>query len=105
MKCEIYKFDLVNRFPDYTFTQNECCDCLEYVVTDDTTDDAVVETVTRYGEESVVCAIRKILVGGDEILPLLTTTQRDTLSSVDEGTQIFNITTSTINVYYDGVWV
>jgi hypothetical protein len=104
MKCDIYKFDLANRFPDYTFTETSDGDAITYEITNNVAAGATVETITRYGETNVVCAIREMLVGGDEILPLLTTTQRDTLSSVVEGTEIFNITTEAKEVYYNGSW-
>ena len=102
MQKEICEFDLANRFPAYTFGESLVGSKTEFEVKDDK--DAVVLTLSSGDDTEALCNVRCNLVGSDGVLPLLTTTQRDTLEGVQEGTQIGNITTNSAEAYLNGAW-
>lgn len=97
----IYSDDLGNRFPTYTFTES-VNGSLHTVDADN--GGPILFSATAQSLDEAYTQLRQTMVGGAEILPLLTTTQRDTFTP-DTGTPIFNETTTSVE-RYDGVgWV
>ena len=101
MDENICKYDLVNRFPSYTFTESKIGNQTKYEAKNG---NDIIISMTENSSMNAACFVRYNLVGHEDILPLLTTAQRDTLSEVCEGTQICNITTNVLNTYINGSW-
>lgn len=98
-----WKFDLTNRFSPTTLTDAVVGD--GYVAT------AVISSVTtksawRMSQWDAYLDLRQILLNGEERpLPEITSTQRDTLTDVTAGTEIFNVTTDKTEVWTGSIWV
>ncbi|MCP4493129.1 MAG: hypothetical protein GY820_38395 [Gammaproteobacteria bacterium] len=97
----IYEDDLKNRFPTYTFTETTFQDLQIVTVLDGAT------TIKRSRAETMDAAyknLRESMVGGAEILLLLTTTQRNALTPIG-GSIIFNEDNVAIEKYDGSNWV
>jgi len=101
MSSEIYKLDLENRFPTYTFTESTVGNRDTCVVKDG--DGKVKLSIT--GGNGTTKIVRENLVGDNEILPVITSTQKNALvDSIAEGTQIAISTTNTVETYINSAW-
>jgi hypothetical protein len=89
----IYKYDLENRFPTYTFNETTVNDMHKFDAIDGAT---TVSTATKLTLAEAVYSVRTDLVGGTEVLPMLTMTQIGLLTSIDAGTNIYNSTSGCI---------
>lgn len=104
MNGDIYKADLVNRFPagaGYTITETTrddlyCLEVLNGVI------NGKAEAPSRDG---AVWRVRLNLVGGADVLAKITTTQRNAASNVIEGQMIWNTTTAARETYIGAAWV
>lgn len=100
--AEIYENDLINRFPTYTIASSTTGS-----ITTATAHDG--PTLIAQGSGSTVADaffnLRDKLVGGKEILPDSTTTQRDALAGVIEGQYIYNSTNDAVEKFSNAVWV
>ena len=101
---DIYKADLENRFKTssgYTISETirGNLTCVEVV---NGVTNAKAESLSRDG---AIWLVRQALVGGTDILPKITTIQRDAASSVKEGQVVWNTTTSKEEKYINGAWV
>ncbi len=99
--AEIYEDDLSNRFPTYTFNTTVDGSLTTFEALDGAT---LISTATRASLGLAVYAVRLDLVGGTEIIPLLTTTQRDALTAPLDATLILNADTYAMECFDDGTW-
>ncbi len=99
----LWKDDILNRFPTYSGTAVAQGDGFRATLKD--AEDEVVEEAFGGTKKIAWRKIRFRLIGGHEILPSLTTTQRDGISNVDRGQQILNETTGTAQVYDGTNWI
>lgn len=97
----IYSDDLANRFPTYNFVESTS-GSLHTVDADN--GGPVLFSASAQSLDEAYFALRNTMVGGAEILPQLTTTQRDTFTP-DTGTPIFNETTTSVERYDGTNWV
>lgn len=103
INVDLYKYDLQNRFPDYIFQENVKGSIKAFNVFFGNKLQASQPT-TDLGES--VYAVRRKLLGTNDIAPLLTTAQRDAISTpIVVGQQILNITTGNIEVFNGSTWV
>jgi len=100
---ELNRDDLLNRFVSHTFTET-IVDSMTLVEFKDG-GSTVVGAAKTIVVDDAYRIIREDLVGDLSILHLLTTTERDALSSVDDGQQIFNITDNEQQSFDGTVWV
>jgi len=101
MSEALWKKDIENRFASHTITTTT----VNGVVTHELKDGGSASVKIVHGSDSAraMFALRRIMVGGEEILPRLTTTQRDALSiSVEQ--LIFNTTTGAVEGYNGTEW-
>ena len=102
MNADIYKFDLENRFPTYTVEEISINSIVTVNLKDGST---IVASAKGMGRDSPMEKLREGQVGGREILPCLTTTERDSLT-FKSGQEILNITDGNIIQYWDGtIWI
>ncbi len=105
MHKDIYIKDLENRFPDYDFTESRTGNLTTFEAANG--GGTILSSTTRLSAEDAVCCVRKNLVGGAEVLPILTTVQIAALSDVCEGTNLFDSTAGRVKVCIDcssNVW-
>lgn len=101
---DIYKFDLINRYPAGS----------GYIVSETTDNDMTVFVVINgiingrhksLNRDQAIYNVRVQLVGGRDILPEVTSTQRNTLTGVTRRQVIYNITTNAIETFDGANWV
>lgn len=97
----IYQDDLNNRFPTFNFTETPVQSLTRI---DADSGGPVLFSASATSVTLAYGRLRQVMVGGPEIFPSLTTTQRDT-HSPDVGTPIFNTDNSTIERYDGTNWV
>lgn len=101
---DIYKFDLINRFPfssGYTIAESTENDITIFVVIN-----GIIQGRSKSANrDQAIYNVRNQLVGGSDILPELTSTQRNTLSSVIRRQMIYNITTNAVETFDGTNWV
>jgi len=95
MHSDIYRRDLENRFPTYTFRTTKDGDMNTFEALDGLT---LICSASRLDLADAIFAVRQTLVGGHEVIPMLTTTQISELSNVCHGTMIFDMTTKDIKI-------
>lgn len=103
MNGDIYKSDLANRFTGgggYTTTETTRGDLTCFQITNGNAHRA--EELNRDG---AIWNVRLNMVGGTDILPKITTTQRNAASNVVEGQMIWNTTTNAQETYIGAIWV
>ena len=99
---DIYRKDLTTRFPTYTFTKTTPGNREVYEVKDE--GNAVILKVRARGD--TIGIVRENLVGGVDILPTLTTAQRNNIiGAVKNGTQILNLTANVVQTRSGGAWI
>jgi len=97
----IYKHDVENRLSQYTLNKTTTGSIVKYVLEDD-------GTFIAYGESpdagAAIFQLREKMVGGVEIPPLLTETQRDALTGVIKGQPLLVDRGSGVHVqqFHDG---
>ena len=101
LNSEIYINDLANRFPTYTFGTTVDGSLTTYAALDGETP---IASYTRASLADAVWSLRLEMVGGPEVLPLLTTAQRDALTSPTDGTAMLNADTYGMECVDDGIW-
>lgn len=99
---DIYRKDLATRFPTYTFTKTSPGSREKYVVKDGSNN--VILRISTRG--NTIGIVRENLVGGTDILPTLTTAQRNNIiGAVKNGTQILNLTANVVQTRSGGAWI
>lgn len=99
---DIYRKDLGGRFPTYTFTKTTPGSREVYEVKDG----GGVAILKIFASGDTIDAVRRNLVGGPEILPALTTVQRNNIiGTVLDGTQILNLTVNAVQTRSGGAWI
>lgn len=91
----IYIKDLENRFPAYAFVETAIGNLIKFEAKEG--ENVIVSNIKCCLEEAIFC-VRENLVGGKEILPMLTTLQITALTGICEGTNIFDSTTKIIKI-------
>ena len=102
----IYINDLVHRYPSHTFTETTTDD--EVLVQFKNAGSVLVAQARAQSSIVLVTAYQKIrhqLLKGETPSFVSTTTQRDALTGVDQGTQIYNITSGRDEVYTGSAWI
>lgn len=99
---ELYRDDLLNRYASHTFTETTVGDMTKVEFKDGSS--AVIAERQTMDVDDAYRLIRYGLVGDASILTQLTTTQRDALTSTKDGCNLWNTTTSELNVCSGGVW-
>lgn len=94
---DVWKYDLQNR--GYVVTEIVNGSLTEIIVTLDSEEVERIEAIGREG----IWACRVKLEGGESLLPIITTTQRDTIT-FKAGHQIFNTTLGTAQIYDGTAW-
>lgn len=98
---QLYRDDLLNRFPGNTFTETTVGSMTKVEFFD--SGSALVFEATKLVADDAYQNIHHNLVGTfAEALPRLTTTQRDALTDPSDGLQFFETTSDEVQVYYDG---
>jgi len=101
---DIYKFDLQNRFPSgsgYIVSESIVNDVTIFVVIN-----GIIQGRSKSANrDQAIYNVRNQLVGGSDILPELTSTQRNTLTGVIRRQMIYNITTNAIETFDGTNWV
>jgi hypothetical protein len=103
MNGDIYKSDLANRFTGgggYTTTETTRGDLICFQITNGNAHRA--ECIER---DQAIWNVRVAMVGGTDILPKITTTQRNAATGVQEGQMIWNTTTASQEIYIGAAWV
>lgn len=102
MNGDIYLSDLQNRFKSgYTITESTRGELTLLTVVNGITNGRS-EQLSR---DNAIWNVRFNLVGSTDILPKITTTQRNAASNVKEGQMIWNTSTSAIETYIGATWV
>ncbi len=100
---ELFRDDLLNRYPAHTFTET-VTGSLTLVEFKDGAD-ALVASALKVGSDAAYLLIREDLVGHLEVLPCVTTAQRDALTDVAVGLDIFNLTDDSQEIYDGTQWL
>ncbi len=102
MNEDIYKYDILNRNPGYSFADSVVNGVTTIQLKNDL-DVVVNQAVVRFNDRgAAVFKIRQNVVGGKSIIPGITTTQRDNSTGVIDGTRIWNLTTLELEVCNNG---
>lgn len=100
---ELYRDDLLNKYASHTFTETAVGD--HWKITFKNAGSVVIAEVTKQGKEDAYKLIRENLEGTfAEKKPEITSTQRDALTSLAEGTPILQITDNQVEEYINGGW-
>lgn len=94
---ELNRDDLLNRFASHTFTETVVGSSTLVEFKD--AGSVVIGSSTSSVVDNAYAKIRSVLVGDSSILPRLTTSQRDALTSTVDGTQILNIDNESIEKF------
>jgi len=107
MYSQIYKYDLINRFPTYVFSETTNADMVEFKATNnDDPENSIIEAEEVCPDiEDAVLSVRAQLLGNCYKMPLLDQTQIDALTDLVDGTTIFNTTTGSIATRSASSWV
>ena len=111
MNLDILKNDLLNRFASHTFTEtaNSPSTGRTKIEFKNGASAVIAEqnylTADTFKKSVMYSRIREELVGGFEILPLLTESERDALSGEIEGENILNDDTANIERFHSSSWV
>lgn len=100
--AQIYEYDLINRFPTYTFNTTVNGSLTTFEALDGAT---IMATATTGDLFSAVFQVRSNLVGGNEVFSVLTTTQRNALIGTLDGEVILNLTTTAIERFESASWI
>lgn len=100
---ELYRDDLLNRYASHTFTETAIEDMTLVEFKD--AGDAVIVASNKLDVGDAYKAIRDDLIGGPEVLPQVTTIQRDALTGTHDGCMVWNTTTSNLDVCSGGSWI
>lgn len=100
---ELYRDDLLNRFPAHTFLETpiQSMTLVEFRDAGLT----VIGSAQALAVDDAYERIRFDLVGDTKILPYITTAERNALTNTLDGTNILNIDTASIERCIGGVWV
>jgi hypothetical protein len=100
MSFDIYKKDLENRFPSYTFDLTTIGSQSKFEATETLTGE-VKASSTMVNAKAAVMSVREQLGFDKEVLPRLTAAQISALSNCCDGTPVWNITTNSLCVCTD----
>ncbi len=100
---EVFRDDLLNRFPGYTFTETAVDDLTNVEFRDG--GDEVVNSSKKLDALDSYKDIRKDILKNNDVKFRLTQSQIDALIGIDEGVEIWNTTTDTTNVRSSSSWV
>lgn len=98
--AELYKYDLANRFPTYTWNETQNGDVYTFEAVDGST---VKSRGKGAALADAVMFVRDTLVGPCHILPFISEAQRDLLTGVSKGQMIYN-TDAAGEVYNGADW-
>lgn len=99
---QIYRPDMLNRFTGYSFTETAQGDL--WLVEFKDGSGTAVDAALKGSLDDCYTRIRQNLVGGADILPRLTTIQRNNITEPADGLLIFNLDNSHIERNDKGVW-
>jgi len=98
----LYANDLIHRYPSHTFTEATVNSLTKVEFKDGGS--VVIGEGIKLKVIDAYRGIRDDLLGGENLAFLSTTTQRNALSSIDKGTQLYNITLGRDEIYDGTNW-
>lgn len=99
---QLYKDDLATRFPTFTFVETAVGGMTKFEAKDG---DTVMAEHTKPALSDAVALVREELVGGADVLPTITLTQRNALTGITDGCPIWNKTDAKVEVFIGGAWL
>jgi len=99
----IYENDILNRFPGHTLTFTVDGGVITWALKDGGSN--IVQSYQGLNDAVILRKLRENLGFPESVLLLSTTTERDALSSVEDGQQIFNLTNNEQQSFDGTVWV
>lgn len=99
---ELYRDDLLNRYANHTFTETvvQSMTLVEFK----NGSNVVIAQCKKLDVDDAYKNIRFNLVGNNDVIPILTTTQRDALTGIDKGQLLYDITTGFLQTYSGSAW-
>lgn len=101
---DIYRNDILNRNPGYSITETTQGDLVTVILYDDSDPAVEVSRRIRGNRDDAYIALRRELFLGDDVIPLLTFSQRNSLTNVPEGQNILVSTTNRVQLYNNNGW-
>lgn len=102
----LYEYDILNRHASHTLTYLNGNDLVRWELKDGSSN-LIMSTRGMSGDDvGILKKMRRDLGFGDDVLPVITTTQRDVMTPTpQDGQMIANLTTSTMQTRIGGSWV
>jgi len=105
--AQLFEYDILNRQPaNYTLTSVNAGGKTTWTLKDDLGAVVLEQRGKEDLHEEILKRMRADFGIGLDCLPIVTTTERNTVaSSVDDGQMIINKTTDTVETKFDGGWI